>query len=198
MQDRTHPTPADVAGAQPDELLSAWESHSALIADHRSGIRPQPAGRIRSAALDALAVAHALAAAVLGIRWLHALAALDHGAELPAVAAAMGATEQEVDTGLRRWVDEQVATGGLTPEQRGMANFLLGDRHAPGLRDLDRRAAETLAGRGRVIMCGGHTIADDGDEWVCTLADGHAGDHEDEGLDGRPPRRWARQAGDAR
>ncbi|MCF7550500.1 hypothetical protein [Pseudonocardia sp. WMMC193] len=198
MQDRTHPTPADVAGAQPDELLSAWEAHAAMISDHRTGVRTQPVGRVRSAALDALAVAHALAAAVLGLRWQHVLVALDHGAELAHVADACGLTVTEVDFSLRRWVDEQVATGGLTPEQRGMANFLLGDRHAPGLRDLDRRAAETLAGRGRVIICGGHTIDDDGDELVCTLADGHRGDHEDEGLDGRPARRWARQAGDAR
>jgi hypothetical protein len=119
----------------PRELLDAWQLHSAALVNARHGIGefgPEPAGRLRGSALDALVCGQALADQLMRMRWVTALDALTYGASLFDVAAALGLMAHEVAAGLRSWADGQLRlnreTGGklgISPAEHDAVNALL-------------------------------------------------------------------------
>lgn len=107
--------PADLAGLSRRELLDALDAHHRVLVDARHGIgNPQPPGRARAAALDALAYGRALAEAALRHEWLAQVEALEHGATLADVAAASGLDPDEVLAGVRSRVAGQVEHAGMS------------------------------------------------------------------------------------
>lgn len=100
--------PADLRNVSMRELLDAWHAHSGPLvnARHKLGA-PWPAGRLARSALDALAVGQALADQLTNTRWVTVADALEYGARLDMVAAAMGLDVDEVAAGLTSWADGQ-------------------------------------------------------------------------------------------
>lgn len=117
--------PADLASAPLRDLLDGYQSHVSALVNARHGIgEPEPVGRLRGDALDALACGQALADQILASRWVCVLDALTYAASVDDVAAAMGLDGSEVAAGLRSWADGQLrlrySSGGqlgITPAQ---------------------------------------------------------------------------------
>lgn len=115
MQDPVTTRPSDLAGAPRADLLDALADHESLLVNARHQIgQPQPAARLQSAALDALATGQALADSALRWRWLTVVEALTYGATLGQVATAAGLDVDEVRAGARSWADGQHRHAGLS------------------------------------------------------------------------------------
>jgi hypothetical protein len=100
--------PAVLAGTPRYELLAALTFHENVLTNARHGIgQPVSSGRLRAAALDALAVGRALGESATRWEWCTQIEALEHGAPLHEVASSCGVTPEEVVVGLRARVDGQ-------------------------------------------------------------------------------------------
>jgi hypothetical protein len=93
------------------DLLDDFKAHTAHLVAARRGtaLVPLSAARLRYEALEALATGHALVEKVLATRWMTVLDALNYGATLTEVAAAMGLDVDEVRAGVMSWLDGQRA-----------------------------------------------------------------------------------------
>lgn len=125
--------PSDLDGVPLVELAQAYSDHVGLLVDARHGIgrRLQPV-RVAQAAVDALVTSAALAQQALAHRWLHVIEALQHGATMAAVCAALGDLDNdEVAAGVRAWASAQAALHrrhgslGITPAQYDEIELLL-------------------------------------------------------------------------
>ncbi len=119
--------PGDLISVSPRELLDAWHGHASHLVDARCGIGvTRPVGRLRSDALDSLAIGEAIANRFLAFRWVTVVDALNYGADLDRVAVAMGLTVAEVVAGLHSWADRQLREQLMTPVQHDAVITLTG------------------------------------------------------------------------
>ncbi|OZM84090.1 hypothetical protein CFP66_06695 [Pseudonocardia sp. MH-G8] len=119
--------PADLAGAPLRDLVEGYRLHVAALVNARHGVgRPEPVGRLRASALDALTIAAAIAAQLAGDRWSNVVDALRLDASLEHVATAMGLEVDEVAAGLRSWADGQHQHAGMTAAARDEVYALAG------------------------------------------------------------------------
>lgn len=118
--------PADLAGAPLRDLLDGYQAHIGALVNARHGVgRPEPVGRLRGDALDALVCGQALSDRILAQRWVTVAEALVYGATVDHVAASMGLQPVEVAAGLRSWADGQLREQLITPAQHAETVGLL-------------------------------------------------------------------------
>jgi hypothetical protein len=127
------PRPADLEGAALRELAEGYRLHAGALVNARYGIgRREPVGRLRSTALDALAVAAAIVEQLAHERWVNVADALSYGAPVIDVAAAMGLEPVEVAAGLRSWADGQHEHAGMSAAERDGLYALVAGYLPPG------------------------------------------------------------------
>jgi hypothetical protein len=78
--------------------------------------------------LAALAIGHEIAARAVSVRWVHACEAIEHGATVAQVAAALDVSVDEVRDGLRTWADRQRRHWTMTADQHAAVVALVADR----------------------------------------------------------------------
>ncbi len=104
--------PPVLAEAPRLELLDALILNENVLTNARHGIgQPGSPGRLRAAALDALATGRALAESATRWEWITQIQALEHGASLHDVASTCNITPQQVVVRLRARIDGQHEQG---------------------------------------------------------------------------------------
>lgn len=122
------PRPSDVDGVPVRQLAGAWQDHNTDLTDDRlgNGVLREPA-RVRASALHALALGAALQQRVESARWVTALDALQTGASVDQLAAALALDAVEVAAGVRSWADGLVRQAAMTPAERDDVERVLAD-----------------------------------------------------------------------
>jgi hypothetical protein len=142
------PRPSDLDGVSLRELVESYRLHVGALVNARHGIgRPEPVGRLRASALDALATAAAIVEQLAGDRWSNVVDALRFGAPLVDMAATMGLEVDEVAAGLRSWGDGQLEHCGMSAAARDEVYALAaGHFTAAEIAALDAEADRRLGG----------------------------------------------------
>lgn len=118
--------PADLDRTTERELAEGYVNHRAVVVDARLGIgERKPVVRVRASALDALAVGEALVRRMLRERWSTVVDALEYGASLAEVAAALDMDPAGVRAGLAEWADGQRRYASMTAERHAEVMSLL-------------------------------------------------------------------------
>jgi hypothetical protein len=121
--------PGALAGVPLHDLLSWHEEHDASLVRARIGVgEPEPVGRFRADALDALVCGQTLADRLMAMRWVTVAEALAYGAPVTHVGAALGLGIDEVAAGLRSWADGQHLHAGMPAAARDEVHALLDNR----------------------------------------------------------------------
>jgi hypothetical protein len=119
--------PGALAGITLNDPLTGYEEHVASLVRARLGVgEPEPLGRLRADALDALVCGQALADRLTAMRWVTVAEALADGAPIAHVGAALGLEIDEVAAGPRSWADGQHLHAGMSPAARNEVHALLG------------------------------------------------------------------------
>jgi hypothetical protein len=131
VQDPIPTRPTDPANTSPRDPLTGNESHLTSLIHARLGNgEPEPVGRPRADALDALACGQTLCERLTTVRWVTAGEALAHGASAVRVAATLGLEIDEVAARRRSWAGGQHQRAGLSAAARDELRALLNDREA--------------------------------------------------------------------
>lgn len=102
------PRPRDLDRAGLIELAQGYSDHTGALVNARHGIgRQEPAGRLRSSALDSLAIGEQIRERMTNHRWLTASEALRYGATVEMVARAVGMPADVVIECVASWANRQ-------------------------------------------------------------------------------------------
>jgi hypothetical protein len=118
VQDPIPTRPADLASTSLRDLIAGHEPHITPLVNTRLGVgAPEPVGRLRADALDALVCRQALSDPLTAMGLVTVAEALAYGAPVPHLAA-----------GLRSWADGQHQHASMSAAAHDEVHALLDDQ----------------------------------------------------------------------